>query len=142
MLAYFIGVGPVPVTYKIDAARRLIYTTCSGPVELQEIADHFQQLLRDPECVGAFDVLLDVSAQQKIPISTELGAVTREIAAVRRKVQFGSCAIVAPGDVMFGMMRMFEIFATPYFKTIRVFRSLADAQAWLGLEHRNSSSDE
>jgi hypothetical protein len=135
------GSCAVPVTYKIDVQRRLIHTICSGPVELSEIAEHFRMLLEDPACVGPFDVLLDVSEQKNIPISLQLGAVTREIAAVRQKVQFGSCAIVAPGDVMFGMMRMFEIFATPYFKAIRVFRSLAAAQAWLGLERENSSSE-
>ena len=124
----------MPVTYNIDTARKLIRTTCSGPVELEEVVDHFRTLLQDPDCVGTFDVLLDVSAQERVPVSTQLGAVTREIGALRRKIQFGSCAIVAPGDVMFGMMRMFEIFATPYFKAIRVFRSLGDAKAWLGLE--------
>jgi hypothetical protein len=32
---------------------------------------------------------------------------------------------------MFGMMRMFEVFAGKHFRAIRVFRDLTAAEAWL-----------
>ncbi len=56
------------------------------------------------------------------------------IADVRGRVKFGACAIVAPRDAMFGMMRMFEVFAQKSFRATAVFRTLAEAEAWLATQ--------
>ena len=122
----------MPVTYQIDATRKLIHTTCSRPLTFTEVIDHFRTLKNDPICVGSLDVLLDVSEVDSLPASNQLGAVSVEISGVRAKVRFGALAIIATPDAMFGMMRMFEIPAGPYFRAIRVFRGDAEAQAWLG----------
>jgi len=121
----------MPVIYKIDAARKLIHTTCSRPLTFTEVIEHFRTLKEDPACTGHLDVLLDVSEADALPVSSQLGPVSAELDAVRAKVQFGRCAIIATRDAMFGMMRMFEVVAEPYFRAIRVFRRAADAQSWL-----------
>jgi hypothetical protein len=121
----------MPVTYKIDAARRLIHTTCSRPLTFTEVMEHFRTLKEDPACTGRLDVLLDVSEADSLPVSSQLGPISAELDAVRAKVQFGVCAIIATRDAMFGMMRIFEVVAGPYFRAIRVFREAAEAQAWL-----------
>ena len=121
----------MPVTYKIDAARRLIHTTCSRPLTFTEVIEHFRTLKEDPACTGHLDVLLDVSEVDALPDSRQFGPVSAELDAVRAKVQLGLCAIIATRDAMFGMMRMFEVAAEPYFRAIRVFRGALDAQAWL-----------
>jgi hypothetical protein len=121
----------MPVTYKIDAARRLIHTTCSRPLTFTEVIEHFRTLKEDPACTGHLDVLLDVSEADSLPVSSQLGPISAELDAVRAKVQFGVCAIIATRDAMFGMMRIFEVVAGPYFRAIRVFRGAAEAQAWL-----------
>jgi hypothetical protein len=121
----------MPVTYIIDPARRLIRTTCSGPVTLADVIDHFRTLNDDPACSGQLDVLLDVSGADAVPESSELRVVNSEIAAIRRKVQFGMCVIVAKSDPMFGMMRVFGVFAEQAFRVFQVFREAAEAEAWL-----------
>jgi hypothetical protein len=121
----------MPVTYSIDADRKLLHTICSGPVNLPEVVAHFQALRDDPACTGRLDLLLDVSEAESAPQSAELGTVVAEVASVRRKVEFGMCAIVATRDSMFGMMRMFEVLASRYFRAIRVFRDAGEAEAWL-----------
>lgn len=121
----------MPVTYKIDAARMVIHTTCSRPLKFAEVIEHFRTLKEDPACTGNLDVLLDVSGADTLPVSSQLGPIGAELDAVRAKVQFGLCAIVATRDAMFGMMRVFEVVAAPYFRAIRVFRQAAEAQAWL-----------
>jgi hypothetical protein len=132
----------MPVTYSIDADRKLLHTICSGPVDLRQVVAHFQALRDDPACAARLDVLLDVSETESAPESAELGTVVAEVAAVRQKVQFGMCAIVATRDSMFGMMRMFEVFASRYFRAIRVFREVGEAKAWLAspLDPGNPSS--
>ncbi len=121
----------MPVTYRIDADRKVIRTTCSSPLKFAEVVDHFRTLKDDPAASGPLDVLLDVSEADGLPASAQLGAVSAELGAVREKIQFGVCAVVAPGDAMFGMMRVFEVFAGRYFRAIRVFRTMAEAEAWL-----------
>jgi hypothetical protein len=123
----------MPVTYRIDTATKTIRTTCSRPLAFAEVMDHFRCLKEDPTCSGPLNVLLDVSDADLVPQTSQLGAVSAAVSAVRRKVQFQACAIVATRDAMFGMMRMFEVLASDYFTAIRVFRKMDEAEAWLAL---------
>ena len=93
--------------------------------------DHFHVLERDPECPDRMDVLLDLSEQTSIPTKENLGDVTGEISRIRGRVQFGTLAVVAYPDALFGMQRMFEVFAEKYFCETRVFRTLSEARVWL-----------
>lgn len=121
----------MPVTYSIDASRRMIHTICSGALTFAEVIGHFRELSVDPACSGHLDVLLDLSDTSTLPERRQLGAVNAELDAIRRKVQFGLCAIVATRDALFGMMRMFEVLAGDYFQATRVFRAIDQAEAWL-----------
>jgi hypothetical protein len=87
------------------------------------VIEHFRELYRDPVCSGHLDVLLDVSQADTLPEPGQLGPINAELGAIRDKVRFGLCAIVATRDAMFGMMRMFEVLARP--------RASSDPEAWL-----------
>ena len=121
----------MPVTYRIDAARGVIYTRCVGNVTLEEVLGHFQALALDPECPDRLDVLLDLTEEITLPQSEELRIVSRAIARVRERVEFGACAVVAVRDALFGMLRMFQVFTEDLFCALEVFRSLPEAEAWL-----------
>ena len=123
------------VTYEIDKANRIIRTSCRGAVTLEEVIDHFRELERDPDCPDRLDVLLDLSEQTSVPTRYNLEDVTSEIRRIRSKIQFGACAIVANTDVLFGMLRMFEVFTERYFRASRVFRARDEAEAWLASQH-------
>ncbi len=121
----------MPVTYSIDTTRRLIRTACTRPLTFVQVIDHFRQLHDDPACAGRLDVLLDVTDADMLPSSSQLEAVGAAASAIRKKVQFGACAIVAASDAMFGMMRVFEVQAGSYFGAMRVFRNSGEARKWL-----------
>lgn len=124
----------MPVTYTIDPSNRLIHTVCAGPITANEVIDHFRELAQDPSCPDCLDVLLEVQASTSAPESADLRDVTAAIAHVRSRVKFGACAIVATTDLLFGMMRMFEVFTEQYFNKTQVFRDLQEAEAWLMAE--------
>jgi hypothetical protein len=124
----------MPVTYVIDAATHLIRTVCARPLTFAEVLDHFRQLNEDSACTGHLDVLLDLTDADSVPETIQLGAVGAAVNALRKKVTFRACGIVAVTDVMFGMMRVFEVKAEGYFQAIRVFRKISDAEAWLLLQ--------
>jgi hypothetical protein len=131
----------MPVVYQIDGDKKIIRTRCIEPLTVEEVLEHFRTLERDPSCPERLDVLLDVSEATSVPLSENLRQVTREISRVRSRVQFGTCAIVASKDALFGMMRMFEVFTENYFIETRVFRVLAEAEAWLASQANKSSSN-
>ena len=131
----------MPVTYRIDTPAKTITTTCIGPVKLPDILDHFRELERDPACSGQLDVLLDVSEAEALPQTTQLSAVSGAVSMIREKVQFRFCAIVASRDAMFGMMRIFEVFAGRFFRAIRVFRNASEAEEWLAGQRASQNAE-
>lgn len=119
------------VTYHIDKVTGIIRTRCIGAVTFDEVLNHFQELERDPDCPDLLDVLLDLSEMTSLPEANQLRAVSHQIGRIRERVMFNACAIVACQDVLFGMMRMFEIFAEERFRMMCVFREVGEAETWL-----------
>jgi hypothetical protein len=135
---------PMPVTYQIDTANGIVRTRCVGAVTLEEVLGHFRDLTRDPDCPRRLDVLLDLSQETSLPESQDMRIVAYEISRVRERVAFGTCAVVACRDALFGMLRMFQVFTEEVFGESRVFRSLPEAEAWLAerREARGSRAEE
>jgi hypothetical protein len=121
----------MPVTYEIDKTKQIIRTRCAGNVTFEEVIGHFPELERDPDCPDRLDVLLDLSDLASLPQSDQLRAVSHEIDRVRGRVRFDACAIVASKDAVFGIARVFEVFAEEGFRVTRVFRTVDEAEAWL-----------
>jgi len=121
----------MPVAYEIDHARGLIRTRCIGNVTLEEVLGHFPTLAQDPGCPARLDVLLDLSEMTAMPEPYQLREISDEIGRVSDRVRFGACAIVAPSNVLYGLLRMFEVFAEKQFRTTRVFREIGEAESWL-----------
>jgi hypothetical protein len=131
----------MPVTYQIDAESGIIRTRCIGAVTLKEVLGHFQDLIRDPDCPRRLDVLLDLSEETSLPESEEIRIVAYEISRVRERVEFGTCAVVACSDALYGMLRMFQVFTEEVFAETWVFRSLSEAEAWL-VERRDAGGSQ
>lgn len=129
----------MPVTYTIDGRAGLIRTRCFGYVTLQEVLDHFRELREDRSCPARLDVLLDLTEDSSLPDTHQLRTVAYELARVRGKIRLEHCAVIAQRDVLFGMLRMFEVMTQDYFRDMRVFRTAADAEMWLAT--RRSSSE-
>jgi hypothetical protein len=124
----------MPVTYVIDQQEKLIRTRCVGNVLVGEVINHFRTLERDPACPDRLDVFLDLSETTSLPFTAEITAVAQEINRVREKVRFCACAVLATGNALFGMMRVFAVVAGGYFSEIRVFRSADEAEVWLSAQ--------
>src|SRR5437870_5416734 len=121
----------MPVTYQIDRAKHLVLTSCTGPTTLDEGLQHFAALIQDPTCPEELKVLLDLTDMTSLPASEQLRAVATEIARIVPRVRFLKCSIIAPRDALFGMARMFEVFAEEHFGATRVFRTREEGVRWL-----------
>ncbi len=124
----------MPVTYQI--IQDILYTECAGNVTFREVMDHFRVLAKDTALPKSVDVLLDLTQLDSLPESGQLRGVSSEIGKIRDQVRFEALAVAASSDVLFGMCRMFEVFAEPHFRAITVFRRLQEAKEWIAEQHR------
>jgi hypothetical protein len=122
----------MPVTFVIDPQARLIKTIGSGDVTLEEVEQHFRELVRAwPDGIPRLNVLLDLTTCSSVPGFRELRSVVSYIDASGGRRRFGRCAVITHRELLYGMLRVFEVFAAGKFDAVRVFRSETDAIQWL-----------
>jgi hypothetical protein len=121
----------VPITYEIDRARCLMRTRCRGAVGFREVVEHFRQLHADPEVPERVHVILDLRELTTSPDRDQLRAIASEVKDLKERLRWGALAIVAESDLLFGMSRVFGVFAESHFSQINVFRSEPEALRWL-----------
>jgi hypothetical protein len=121
----------MPIRYAVDDARRVIRTVGTGDVTPDEVASHLEALAGCLSREGQFDVLLDLGACTSLPSSDQLRRVVTDLSRLGGRHRFARCAIVARSDALFGMTRMFEVFARDQFEETRTFRETEEAERWL-----------
>lgn len=121
----------MPVTYRIDGRANLIRTVGSGDVTPDEVHAHFTELAHAWPPLTKLDVLLDLSGCTSIPDLSQLRDVVSLIKILGGDGRFGTCAVVASRELLYGVMRVFEFLADESFAAIRVFRNEAEAVEWL-----------
>lgn len=121
----------MPISYEIDPASGWIRTRCSGDVTLAEAVDHFRALGVDPATPKRPNVLVDLRETTTLPESDQLRTIAKEVARLDQKLEWGACAIVASRDAAYGISRIFAVYTEQSFSSVRVFRELAEAEAWL-----------
>jgi hypothetical protein len=119
------------ITYAVDEGSRLIRTVGSGEVTAGEVASHLEELDAHLHRDVQFDVLLDLGGCTSLPTSEQLRAIAEQLGRLGGRHRFGRCAIVAQRDALFGMTRMFEVFAQEQFAETRAFRATDEAERWL-----------
>jgi hypothetical protein len=119
------------VTFSIDMRASLIRTIGSGNVTLDEIDAHFNQLAKVWPRGAKLDVLLDLSECTALPEISQLRAAVSRIQIFGGRKRFGLCAIVARRELLYGLMRVFELLAVQRFVAVRVFRHQPSAMVWL-----------
>jgi hypothetical protein len=121
----------MPITFSIDMRSSLIRTVGEGDVTPAEVDDHFTELSKVWPRGAKLDVLLDLSGCTSLPEILQLRAVVSRIQMFGGRKRFGVCAIVATRELLYGLLRVFELLASHRFVAIRVFRSESAAMVWL-----------
>ena len=118
------------LTYSIDKQRGLILVTAQGCVAFDDVRDHQDRLLTDPDFDASFDQVIDTIKATRLEISGD----EAEILAKRPIFSHGSRrAFVASETHIFGVGRMMEIYSEGLgFADVEVFYSMDDALKWLG----------
>jgi len=119
----------MPSCYKIDKNRKLVMSTGYGVVTKEDVLDHQNRILGDPEFDPSFSQLLDFTNMTRIGFTSadvHLFASRNVFSASARR------AIVVPDEVTYGLARMFEILRESKGEMgIRVYRTLEEGLNWV-----------
>jgi len=122
----------MPIRSIIEKENGLIRTTASGRVSGAELVDYYRRLRGHPDFKRTLNEIFDASQVEAVDMTADdvrrLSAVTEEYTSVGVPVKV---AIVAPGDLEFGMSRMYEMLQVQSINTLKVFRERAPAERWI-----------
>ncbi len=128
------------ITYRIDFERRIVLAAVSGTLAEDQILAYQAEVWTRVDVTG-FDELIDMSAvvsiEGPVPIADRIRDIAGAAAASDPLKGTSKFAIVAPGDLAFGLGRMYATFReldSRTTRTVRVFREMGDALQWLGLD--------
>lgn len=127
----------MPIQYRIDNEKRRVIATATGVLTEADIFAYQRNVWGRPEVAG-FDQIIDTTAVEHIDAPAPSADGMRELAALAagmddpaRRSKF---AIVAPGDLAFGLGRMYSTYRElepRSTKAVHVFRTMDEAIAWL-----------
>ena len=117
-------------SYKIDKDLGVVYSTASGVATDGDLLAHQYQLSHDPDFQPYFRQLLDAREITSLNVTPEG---IRALIAGNPWGNGARRALVAADETTFGMARMFELSRPNPQDEFRVFRTMDEARAWLGL---------
>ena len=125
----------MPIRYDIYHDRKLVHATLEGLVTDAEIFNYQLEAWSRPDVAG-YDELIDANGVTQFERTSanrvhELATASARMDAPPHPTKL---AIVAEGNMQFGMARMYQTYReleTRGTKVIQVFRALDDAFTWL-----------
>jgi len=120
------------VHYRIEHETHRIHTKAFGEVTLEEVLEHFDELVADPSFEPDLDVLLDLVDCKTVPDVDQIRLAAGRVTADASNLRFGRLAVVVASEALFGMLRMFHTLGESSFSDAQIFRNRDDALAWLG----------
>ena len=115
-----IGFSP-PDTFLVHASGVVTYA------EAQRVVD---DALAHPRLSDARRILVDGHAVTGAPSSSELRAILRDMRPLMDR-QIRTMAIVTDKSFVYGVARMFGVFAEAFGLHVRAFRTIEEAEEWL-----------
>jgi hypothetical protein len=128
----------MPLEHRIDHRLRLVLTRAIGTLTDEEIFGYQREVWSRPDVAG-YDELVDMSDVEHVavPSTDRIAELASFSAAMDARAPASRFAIVAPRDYEFALGRMYgahrELDGRGT-KRVSVFRTRAEALAWLGLE--------
>jgi len=129
----------MPLTYTIDASRRIIIARASGVLTEDDLRSTHMLMQGDPAFNRNFGQLLDLRAATEVivsvPAMARLAASSSFAPGVRR-------AFVGITDTQYNMAWTFAMLSEPHDQLVHVFRDMSVAEAWLmeGAHPRNTDA--
>lgn len=109
---------------------KLVVVTAAGRVTFAEIAVMLDDLIDDPRIGVGTGVLVDARDVREVPTTPELRIVARDLAPLR-EAGVSRMAVCTSSTFIYGIARMFGVFADAIGLKVGAFRQMDDANEWL-----------
>ncbi len=121
-------------TFQVFPELHLRVLVMSAVVTHATIRASVQGLLASPEYDASHDVLVDFRPTATVNLSADfIAALARDNATPPATTRVSRVAVVTDSDEQFGVGRMFGAYRDETPDRLQVFRSAAEACAWLGV---------
>lgn len=120
----------MPIDYRVIVPAGIVHATFRGRISVSDIEAYRSRLRIDAEFSPEMDSLADFSEVSTLePVGSEMATIVLDDPFIQNSRH----AAAASNPAVFGMLRMYEMMANRAGSRSRVFRTLAEAQEWLGL---------
>jgi hypothetical protein len=122
----------MPADYTIDKSQRMVFSKADGIMTDEDVYAHQEKLRDDPDFDPGFSQLVDCT---KVTKADDLS--TDAIYELARRHLFGAeskRAFVAPQNLVYGLIRMFQILTNDYPDELLVCKDLTEARKYLKLD--------
>lgn len=121
----------MPLDYQIDSIQKLVRSRAWGVLTDAETRDHYQRIADDPTFRPTFHMLCDLRGVSELDVAPRH---LRDLARLSTFAPQAQRAFVVHADEQFGVARMLQAFCELEGADVAVFRSLAEAERWLGIQ--------
>lgn len=118
------------VSVRIQRQAGLVCTRFSGQVTDDDVRQQIELIAAGAPYEGKFSAITDFTHVERFDVTTEM---IRSVAAQPSPLSAAKRVIVAPGEVQYGVSRMFQALSQHTRPDITVVRSLTEACAILDL---------
>ena len=125
----------MPVDYRIVPELKLVVTRAAGVVSEEELNAHYARMLADPAFDPSYRQIADA---RSVTDASAIGGDMPRRTAARGFAPGARRALIAPAGHLYGLARQHTTLAGLHGATTEAFNSVADAEAWLGLEPGSS----
>lgn len=119
----------MPIAYAF-ARPREITLIARGDVTFADIAVILDELLDDPRIEPGTHLLFDARQVHGVPSTPELRIIARDMAPLHQR-GVDRMAVCAEGAFVYGVARMFGVFAEAFGLHVAAFRNMREARDWL-----------
>ena len=127
----------MPVTYSVDPVLRLVRTRAEGVLTELETSELYQRIRKDPAFEPGFSQLCDLTVVDEIQTSAPY---LRELARQSIFSKGARRAFVTSQLFHYGLARMLQSFCEIEGTEVAVFKTMAEAEDWLGLTSRGKET--
>jgi len=126
------------IAYRVDHEARVVVAVGQGILTEADFIEYQREVWSRPD-VAVYSELGDLSRVTKIDMAShQIQNLARAAASMDERTSNSRLAIVAPGDLSFGLSRMFQAhreLTTQSTRGVGVFRTIEEALAFLGIDH-------
>ena len=124
----------MPVTFEFAESGTCL-VSASGSVTYEEVEDVIGLLLADDRMRSGARILADCRYVASAPATAELKSIAHDLSPLVQR-GMGPVAVVTDSIVVYGIARMFSVFAEAFRARVMPFRCFEDARSWLETESR------